>query len=716
MFLNALMLAGLAGASVPLVLHLLARARYRKVDWGAMMFLLEAQSHQHQSTRLKQIILLLLRMAIVAALAVALARPVVSRDFFGLTQRGRATAVIVLDRSASMGVEEEARTRLDVAREAALRILSGLRPGDLVSLVLIGDPGKPVTELPTSDIQSVAGRIAALKPSATRADVADGLSRALKLLQDREPGNRELYLITDRQANNWDSASVTFQATFADQLNRGAASARFVVVPVGSDLRDNIVVESINLLSKPAIVDQPLDIELRVRNFGPTPHVDVPLVLLGQGGRPLFKTSLTLGPDASTTVRAGARFDRAGTQVLTAELGKGEGDDRTDVAIDVVPPVRVLIVSGDERPGAFRSESDFVRVALAPFASLGRKGPDVASVVVKPSDAWTPSDQTTCDVLILANLPQMSATLARSVESFVYGGGGLLIAPGNLTRTENFNSTLFRDGSGMSPALLMPATPGDGSAATSLLGLDLAHPLFQFLRGRPDPVPTSTVGRYFPVTVRDTDARVLARYASGQPFAVEANAGRGRVLMLTTPLDADWGTLPLSSFYLPFAQNAVRYLASVGEVRRNLAPGEPIVATYDTTPDQRQARVIPPDRAEESVQLLRVGDRYEARFNDTERPGRYRVRVRIKNTDVEQTFVVSRPAEEADLSPLTEQRWTELSETMKFERVDPARTDLASTTTAARTGRELWPMLLALVLGLMFTELGLARRWSREGV
>jgi len=196
---------------------------------------------------------------------------------------------------------------------------------------------------------------------------------------------------------------------------------------------------------------------------------------------------------------------------------------------------------------------------------------------------------------------------------------------------------------------------------------------------------------------------------------VEANAGRGRVLMLTTPLDADWGTLPLSSFYLPFAQNAVRYLASVGEVRRNLAPGEPIVATYGTAPDQRQARVVPPDRAEESVQLLRVGDRYEARFNDTERPGRYRVRVRIKNTDVDQTFVVSRPAEEADLSPLTEQRWTELSETMKFERVDPARTDLASTTTAARTGRELWPMLLALVLGLMFTELGLARRWSREG-
>jgi len=52
MFLNALMLAGLAGAAVPLVLHLLARARYRTVDWGAMMFLVDVNARQQQSARL----------------------------------------------------------------------------------------------------------------------------------------------------------------------------------------------------------------------------------------------------------------------------------------------------------------------------------------------------------------------------------------------------------------------------------------------------------------------------------------------------------------------------------------------------------------------------------------------------------------------------------------------------------------------------------------
>src|SRR5262252_4694660 len=98
MFLNPLMLAGIGGAAVPLVLHLLARARYRSVDWGAMMFLTGAPTtRQRHHMRLKQWTLLLVRMAIVATLAVALARPTIEGRLAGLAGNGRATAVIVLD-------------------------------------------------------------------------------------------------------------------------------------------------------------------------------------------------------------------------------------------------------------------------------------------------------------------------------------------------------------------------------------------------------------------------------------------------------------------------------------------------------------------------------------------------------------------------------------------------------------------------------------------
>src|SRR5689334_4010431 len=96
MFQNPLMLIGIGAAVLPLVLHFLARSRYRTLDWGAMMFL-DGASARHSSSRLNQLLLLLIRSAIVGLLAIALARPVLSGRW-GITQDGHSAVVmIVLD-------------------------------------------------------------------------------------------------------------------------------------------------------------------------------------------------------------------------------------------------------------------------------------------------------------------------------------------------------------------------------------------------------------------------------------------------------------------------------------------------------------------------------------------------------------------------------------------------------------------------------------------
>ena len=79
-------------------------------------------------------------------------------------------------------------------------------------------------------------------------------------------------------------------------------------------------------------------------------------------------------------------------------------DDRLDSVIDVIEPVKVLIVSGDERPGAFRSEVDFLRWALAPHQAAHRAGADPCSVEVVPVEQWTGADLEKYQVAILANI------------------------------------------------------------------------------------------------------------------------------------------------------------------------------------------------------------------------------------------------------------------------------------------------------------------------
>src|SRR5262249_29164474 len=140
MFLNPLMLAALGAAVLPVVLHLLNRARYQRIEFGAMMFLAPASGQQRHAARLKQIILLLTRMAIVATLAIALARPVLPGAAPLVGENARVSSVIIVDCSASMAFEENGRSSMDQAKLAVMNILSNLRRGDSAAMVFMGDP------------------------------------------------------------------------------------------------------------------------------------------------------------------------------------------------------------------------------------------------------------------------------------------------------------------------------------------------------------------------------------------------------------------------------------------------------------------------------------------------------------------------------------------------------------------------------------------------
>lgn len=720
MFLNVTMLAGLAGALVPLVLHLLSRSRYRTVDWGAMLFLEGADARVMQSARIKQIVILLLRMGMVATLAMALAQPVVRGRFGGLPGEARVGAVILLDCSASMGQDENGKTRLELARGTVLNILESMR-NSRVSIVLLGARDNEQLSAPTTDLQQLAQRVIALSAGSGRADMAWGLERAAEILDQMGESGRELYVVCDKQASNWKSLEEPgLSEHWRARLQRAGTPLRFFVVPVGSEKSENLAIESIELINPPAVVAQPAEVEVKIRNFGHTPRGNVELKIEDK------TTVTTVGADATSSVRVPVRLYNPGSRLLTASLsGAGPGfDDRMQAAVDVIEPIRVLVVSGDERGLPLQNESDFVRIALAPRAAEAKqKGAptsrgDLCSVQVEPFENWNEENLRTFQVVILANVPELTPTQALTLEQFVYEGGGLFIAPGNLTRVENYNTLLYRAGTGIMPARLLSPTAEDGSEATSIQGIsDFDHPVMRFLKGKPDPIPLVTIGRYFPVEGRVRDARVLAQYASGKPMVVESTAGRGRVLLTTTPLDADWGTLPLSSFYLPFVQSAVRHLTAGLVAERNLLPGAPIVARFGPGMDVTSGEVIVP--AGEGAPARRIPlpvTRGEVRFSGTQQPGTYLLLLEgsMPAWAKRISFVVHTPVVESDLTPLSAVQWKDLARRWGFERIDPAQELIAGVVTASRRGRELWLTLIGAVIVLGIVELALAGRWSGE--
>jgi hypothetical protein len=676
-----------------------------------------------QSARIKQWIILLLRMLLVAGLAMALAQPVMRGRWGGLGRDARINAVIVLDCSASMQFDENGKSRMELARSAVLNILESLKENS-VAIVIMGSPDQELPATPTTDLQQLAQSVMRMPDPTGQAQIRPGLERALDILDRGGETARELYVVCDRQASTWNElkgGGGTFAQSFRQRLNRAGTQTRFFVIPVGSDKSDNLSIESVELINPPAVRDLPAELEVKVHNYGQTFKGNVDVRLEDK------TATLSIAPEFSATVRIPMIFHTPESKVLRASLtGVGlKFDDEMKTAIDIIDPIKVLIVSGDERGLPLQNESDFLRIALAPKAAQARqKGDngdnksrgDPCNVEVEPIEKWDEDKLKNYQVVVLANVPQLSDAQALALEQFVYEGGGLWIAPGSLTRIENYNAQLYRDGMGILPAKLLPATAEDGSEATTLQGItDFEHPMFRFLKGRPDPVPLVTIGRYFPVEPRGRDALVLAQYSSGKPFLVESRAGRGRVLVMTTSIDADWGTLPLSNFYLPFVQSAARYLATGPTAERNLTPGRPIIAQFGPGADVKKAEIRLPSGERKALPVTRG----EVRYSRTEQLGEYKIMVNKEGVPEWAkkgiSFVVRTPSVESDLTPMNDKQWKELADELGFERINPQRESVAAAVAGARGGHELWLSMISMVIALGIVELVLVRRWTGEG-
>ena len=174
-------LLAIAGVAVPIIIHLLSRRRYRRVQWAAMEFLRRAMKKTQRRMRIENLILLLLRTLALLLLVMALMRPVLA-PLPLLSQRGEEerTVVIAIDDSASMAARGDGTSPFDRARALALEILDNLKARDEVYLLWVSDAPQPVFEGPTPEKRRARQEIEAAQPSDSGTRWAPSLTEAAR--------------------------------------------------------------------------------------------------------------------------------------------------------------------------------------------------------------------------------------------------------------------------------------------------------------------------------------------------------------------------------------------------------------------------------------------------------------------------------------------------------------------------------------------------------
>ncbi|MCA9540930.1 MAG: BatA domain-containing protein, partial [Myxococcales bacterium] len=621
-FLSPALLFGLFAALIPPLIHLILRRRAVTVRFPALEFIQRANRKTARRFRVKQILLMLTRSALLGVLAFALARPFLQRatDPTALAGDAGGATVVVIDATYPMGYVLDGESLLDRARFRAEELLGD--GAGLAALVVAGDEvAVPVGEL-TGELAAVRRPLGSLSVGHRLGTLPEAVARGYELLADAPTGvSRRVVVLT--------TPAGAASALPPPPTANGSAAIELAALDVsGGAPLPNRAVTGVELQPAPEMGADTWRVDARVGNFANEAVERLP-IHLEVDGVVRVRGFLTLAPgeEAIKTFYAPFAGDAAAPASVVIE---GDGlavDDRRDFWLQPAPRVRVLAVNGDPQPTPYRDELFYLERALSPGAS----GAARVRLTVTAPDTLDRHALDDFDVVILANFASPTPTQARALSTFVHGGGGLWLTMGDQVDPGVANARL----ADLLPrALRTPRDAGDAAASAEggdrqlarITEFDRAHPI---LRAVDDPAGSSLaaarIRRYMLLDpAPEGGGEVVLALDDGAPFLLTRIVDDGRVALMTGSVDRDWGDLPIRADFLPLVQQILRYLTRISEV--DTAPvlvGHPAPMPVDDARVQR-VEVRSPDGD------LRVVERpHEAGaawvFAETALPGHYRV-------------------------------------------------------------------------------------------
>ncbi|MFA6317791.1 MAG: DUF4159 domain-containing protein [Elusimicrobiota bacterium] len=675
-FTHPSLLWALPLALVPPLLHLLSLRRARREPFSDLTLLRAVEAKAAPKRRLRSWLLALVRSSLVAALALAWAGPVVSRDPVaggGDSGSGSSLAVL-LDASYSMGWRVHGRTRFEAARAAGESIVRGLGPTDRVAAAVFSDQW----ESPSGGLRWADGKGEALETLAKASltsrgtDVCSALSGAVDLLAKedvRRRARRAVIVLSDGAAHGLACRLPAIDPAVAVLgLSWDGVPSNAWVASAGPAAESSAKAASLSV---------------RGRTSGPAGRATQARLFLA--GARSGAVGLDLGPgrEGRAVLRLGPalpgdprRPSWAGWVELTPD--SLSSDDRWYFSFRHGRRPKALVLHGSQ---------DFFRVGRGGWFLKELLGAEKGSLLGWDADfrelsRFNEAPLSEYRVVVLGDLREVPAEARAGLEDFARSGGGLWVLPGSSTPDAAFDDL----------GRILPAEVGPAVVSPEPFGLSApgAAGFEEFELAR------VAVRRYRRLSPRP-GARVLFRLASGAPALVAGPLGRGSVVLWASPLDLDSTNLGLKPAFAAWAAASLDAASRTGEegtevlqlrvgepIALSWKEGEPLPASVKVrSPDGRLSQLYPKDR--------------RALYDGTSVPGLYSVVE--EGRAARQTFfgVNLDRARESDLTPAAAPPWSPL-------RLESLEEDLRN----ALFGRDARPWLLAVAGLLLALEMLLA--------
>ena len=622
------------GISIPIVLHILNKARPKKVNWAAMELLQKTTQQQSKKIKLEDWLLMVLRCLTFLLVALAMMRLVFvnSSDLFSGASR---ELILVIDSSYSMN-HGQYESRFDLAKKKAMKIVNSLPSGSKISLVTIGDePEVLIRHKDPSEI-SLERYFAALEAKPEGFGLEVSLSVLDELLNGSDSANREVIFLTDAQKRSWCENSESTIEKFAELGQKASIS----LLPLGDESYENLALSDFHMTSGACRSGGFINLSAKIINHGES--LATASIELFHNSNIVDVTSVSsLQPKEERLLRFGVQLESSGPNrfQLSLESDNLEDDNSAYLAIDVPDKLKVLIIEGS--PGAGR----YLELAT----QLERSGYAEGLICTVSLASLVSAEQIEKnDVVVLADVGDLDEENIKILDEKVRNGAGLLVYAG-------VNMDAFSAEQIIGRLVTMDwekrVSPEDGrdhqirvSPQSDQLGLELRRLEAEILDCK--------VNGFHQVQTA-ADSKILLDLDNGNPLLFMQEVDRGKLAIFTTGADREWSSLPLNPAG-PILFHLLLQELSTGDRQKSLRIGESARVEIRSNRLGAEPKLIGPS-GEVSVpvrQEARESNKYiELLLSKTEIPGFHELQFG-DNTDFE-VLAANLDAGESDLKPAT---------------------------------------------------------------
>ncbi|MAT59708.1 MAG: hypothetical protein CMF23_17175 [Ignavibacteriae bacterium] len=681
-FLNPTVLLGLLAAGIPILIHLLNLRKLKKIEFSTLAFLKELQKTKIRKIKLKQWILLALRVLIIIFLVLSFARPTLeSVDIAAAASKAKTSSVFILDDSYSMSLINDNGSNFNKSKEIISTLLKDLHEGDEALIIQTTNPFEK-NEL-TSNRTLLETELDLVEISKGKNRLPESINEASKYLSQSQNLNKEIYLFTDLQQN-------TVSSDFEFEINNLSDARIYIFNFVNSD-KGNLGITEFSLNNQLIEKDKPISFSSIIANSSQK-NVESIASLFINGKRSAQK-SLSIQPGESELINFETTLTEDGliSAELTIEDDDIIGDNEAFLSLLVPEAIKVLLIYDNQSDAAFIEsalQNDITKnkIELSKYSS-----DNVFSSLISETD-----------VVIYIGEKIKTAELINSESR-----KNLILFPPSNSNQNSYNGFLSR--------INLPNRFNKIELRDNTIQfdeIDFKHPIFGglFNEDEKPSVNSPSITKYYKSSSNLNGKRIISLIDKSPLIYESSNENITMINFNLSPV-LSWSDFPLKSLFAPIIIRSIFYLSSSEALQKSINSLEEISFEKNQFRSNIISVLKPSGKRDIiSSDSLNTGNRYN--YSKTDETGIYKV---YDNINLTTSFSVNHYNEESNLAWSNEESFTnfinDVSDNIIFLNSNDNFKEKINQT---RFGTELWRFFLILALIAAILEMIISRNTKKD--